>query len=118
MSMNQPKTLDVQKLHWGGVTYAVPPSTRQLVDTIWYDISTPLICLVTGSRRTGKSVILKQTLNRLLTQLSVPPRQILFYEFSPHESTNSIWEIYDYYINNIADTHESTYLFFLTKSNT
>ncbi len=106
------KTIDFQNLHWGGEIYTAPPYTRQLASTIWNDISTPLICLVTGSRRTGKSVILKQTLNRLLTQLSVPPRQILFYEFSPHESSYSIWEIYDYYINNIADTHEPTYLFF------
>ena len=110
--MNLQSRIEFQNTHWGGTTYPTPPFTRQLASSIWQDISLPLICLVTGSRRTGKSIILKQTLNRLIAESHIPPRQILFYEFSPYEPTKSIWEIYEYFCQNITDTHLPTYLFF------
>lgn len=110
--MSTQSKIEFQNIHWSGASYTTPPFTRHLADKIWNDISTPLICLVTGARRTGKSVILKQTIKKLLTESGVVPRQILFYEFSPHESTDSIWTIYEYFISNIADAHIPTYLFF------
>jgi len=109
--MNTQK-IDFQNTHWGGTTYSAPPFARQLLSHIWDDISTPLISLIVGPRRTGKSVILKQLLNRLLTQSKIPTKQILYYEFSPHESTDAIWETYNYFVKNIANTHLPTYLFF------
>ncbi|MFH1244458.1 MAG: AAA family ATPase [bacterium] len=104
--------LNFQNLHWGGTIYSTPPYTRQLLKELQQDLSTPMICLLTGPRRTGKSILLKQLLNYLLQNQSVPSRQILFYEFSPHQPEDIIWTIYDQFTKNITNTHLPTYLFF------
>jgi len=105
-------SLNFQNLHWGGALYSTPPFTRQLLGELQKDLDTPMISLLTGPRRTGKSIILKQLLNFLLQNQKVSPRQILFYEFSPHAPEDTVWQVYDNFVKNITNSHLPVYLFF------
>lgn len=67
------------------------------------------MALIIGPRRTGKSVMLKQILYDLLTVNRVPPHQILFFEFSPSDPEESVWDVYSLYKAEIGNPNLPTY---------
>src|SRR5690348_12251985 len=66
-----------QNPHWDGTLYAQGIERQSLQEVIQY---LPLhhVISVTGVRRAGKSTILKQTINHLIQERHVPPKNILF----------------------------------------
>lgn len=104
--------VNFQNQHWQGTTYALPLFERDLLSLVWHDLDTKLIALITGTRRVGKSVMLKQLINKLIKEKNVPPRQILFYEFAPHQSQSDLWETFNYFSHTVCDPRLPTYLFF------
>lgn len=101
-----------QNHHWGQGRFETYPFRRAMFARVWRDIDTNLIALVTGPRRTGKSVLLKQLIHELIGQKQVPPTQILFFEFSPGQSSETIWQVYHHFTSSIADPRRPVYLFF------
>ncbi|MDP1689791.1 MAG: AAA family ATPase, partial [bacterium] len=85
---------------------------RDLFDKVWKDLDTKLISLITGPRRMGKSVILKQLANELITKSKINPKQILFYEFFPNDKNETIWDVFEYFTKEICDPRLPIYLFF------
>jgi len=104
--------VNFQNKHWAQTPYSTPLFERNLVASIWQDVDTQLIALITGPRRIGKSVILKQLINKLIQIKNIPSRQILFYEFSPHQDPDDLWQVFNYFSQTVADPRLPTYLFF------
>lgn len=101
-----------QNKHWGQGKFETFNFKRYLFSKIWKDIETKPITLLTGPRRTGKSVIVKQLINEVVNKNGVNPRQVLFYEFSQGEKTEVIWQVFDYFSKEVADPRLPIYLFF------
>ena len=98
--------------HWGQGKFETFEFKRYLFSKIWKDIETKPITLLTGPRRTGKSVIVKQLINEVINKKRVNPRQVLFYEFSREEKTEVVWRVFDYFSKEVADPRLPIYLFF------
>lgn len=98
--------------HWGQGKFETFSFKRYLFSNIWKDIETKPIILLTGPRRTGKSVIVKQLINEVINKKGINPRQILFYEFSRGEKTEVIWQVFDYFSKEVVDPRLPIYLFF------
>lgn len=110
--MELTKKIAIQNVHWQNGKFETFPFKRDLFENIWRDIDTKLIELVTGPRRTGKSVILKQIINDLISKKSIKSSQILFFEFSSKDKQDKIWSAFNYFKEEIADPRLPTYLFF------
>lgn len=101
-----------QNKHWGQGKFDTFPFKRDIYTKIWEDIDTKLIGLITGPRRVGKSVIIKQLINDLIISKSVEPKQILFFEFSPKQKSEAIWDVYKFFVKEVANINLPTYIFF------
>jgi hypothetical protein len=101
-----------QNQHWGQGQFKTFTYQREMFQRVWKDIDTRLIALITGPRRTGKSVLLTQLVNALITQKQTPPTQILYFEFSPLQSVDLIWQIYRFFTTQVADPRRPVFLFF------
>lgn len=101
-----------QNKHWGEGSFKTFEYRRDLYKNIWKDIDTNLIQLITGPRRVGKSVILKQIINSLIKEKFINPRQILFFEFSPKSNVDLIWKVFNYFQKEITNSHLPVYIFF------
>lgn len=101
-----------QNPHWKGSFFPVPSLKRDLFDNLLLSLDSPLITFLSGPRRVGKSVLLKQLINHLVSVERVQPSHILFYEFSPKQNRKFIWEVYRYYKENILQNKQKLYLFF------
>lgn len=110
--MELTKQMALQNIHWREGKFETFNFKRDLVEDVWKDIDTKLISLLIGPRRTGKSVILKQIINDLIIKKFVKPTQILFFEFSPKNKQDKIWEVYNYFKDEIIDPRLPIYLFF------
>jgi len=66
-----------QNPHWDGALYAEGVNREAFKDILEY-LDVPQVISVTGVRRAGKSTLLKQTINFLITQRNVPPKNIFF----------------------------------------
>ena len=97
---------------WRGNLFPVPELKRDFFDTLYGSLKSPLITFLSGSRRVGKSILLKQIINNLVSKDKVQPSRILFFEFSPRQDKEFIWEVYRYFKQNILQNEQSTYLFF------
>ncbi|MDP1743524.1 MAG: ATP-binding protein [Candidatus Amesbacteria bacterium] len=97
---------------WRGEVFPVPSLRRDLFEVLHTSLKSPLITFLSGSRRVGKSVLLKQLINNLILEEKVKPTRILFFEFSPNQNKELIWEVYRYFKQNILQNGESLYLFF------
>lgn len=110
--MNIQSRILEQNVHWKGGTFPVPELRRDLFDKLSVSLQSPLITFLHGSRRTGKSVLLKQIINQLVIVDKTPPTQILFFEFSPKQDKELIWEVFNYFRQNLLPRKERLYLFF------
>lgn len=110
--MSLEKRTVFQNKFWTQKTSERFPFRREVFKNIWKNMNTGPISLIVGPRRVGKSVVLKQLIFDLINKKSVDPKQILFFEFSPEDKSSLIWEIYDYFIHEIANNQKQIYLFF------
>lgn len=110
--MNTEENIIFQNNQWKEGKFDTFEFKRDLFKKVWDDLETKLIGLITGPRRVGKSVLLKQIANELIAKKSVSPRQILFYEFSPNDSQDVIWSVFDYFSKEICDPRLPIYIFF------
>jgi len=97
---------------WRGELFPLPALRRDLFEVLRTSLKSPLITFLSGPRRVGKSVLLKQLVNNLVLQEKVRPTRILFFEFSPNQDRELIWETYRYFKQNILQNKESLYIFF------
>ena len=109
--MNLEEKIIFQNKHWGEGKYDTFAFKRDIYAKIWRDIDTKLIGLITGPRRVGKSVIIKQLINDLILSKSVEPRQILFFEFSPKQKPEIIWDVFKYFIKEVSNVKIPIYIF-------
>lgn len=110
--MNLQSRIVQQNPQWGGNLFPVPNLRRDLFENLYAGIKSPLITFLTGPRRVGKSILLKQIVNQLISQDNVQPGRILFFEFSPQQKKEFIWDVYLYFKQNILQTVQPVYLFF------
>ncbi len=110
--MNIQSRIVEQNPQWRGNLFPVPQLTRDLFGPLYESLTSPLMTFLSGPRRVGKSVVLKQLINHLITHDRVKPSGILFFEFSPKQTTEYIREVYRYFKENILQTGPHTYLFF------
>jgi len=92
--------------------FPVPTLRRDLFDTLCTSLKSQLITFLSGTRRVGKSILLKQLINNLITREKIQPTRILFFEFSPNQDKELIWEVYRYFKQNILHSKEPLYIFF------
>ena len=85
-----------QNPHWDGNLYqeGVP---RGVLDKVKEYLTLPYVIALVGVRRSGKSTLARQTINHLIRDKGVPPRNILFLnlenpQFSRHRSDVSYLE--------------------------
>ena len=110
--MNLQSRIVQQNPQWGGNLFPVPNLSRDLFDDLLASLNSPLVTFLTGPRRVGKSILLKQIVNRLISRDLVQPSRILFFEFSPRQKKEFIWDVYLYFKQNIFPTVQPVYLFF------
>jgi len=96
--------------HWSGQLLQLPVTERLQMAKLKTELDTSLMTYLIGPRRTGKSIALKQALNHLL-RIETPPTQILFYEFTPNDNLEIIWEIYNFFRQEVANLNAKIYLF-------
>ena len=99
--MNIQSHITEQNPQWRGGSFPVPRLKRDLYDPLYSSLESPLITFLSGPRRVGKSVILKQIINNLILVDQVQPSKILFFEFSPKQNQEIIWDVYRYFKQNI-----------------
>lgn len=110
--MNLSERVSFQNQHWRVGKFELSDFERHILNDVWADIDTKLIALITGPRRVGKSVLLKQLINKLITEKKIQNTQILFFEFSPGNKASVIWEVYNYFTKEVADMRLPVFLFF------
>lgn len=110
--MNIQSRIVEQNRQWRGESFPTPTTERDLIADVYRSVDSPLITFLTGPRRVGKSVLLKQIINKLLQNDHVEPNQILFFEFAPKDKSDLIWEIYQYYQDNVGLNVGKQYVFF------
>jgi len=96
--------------HWSGEEFIIPKTERQVIAQIYKDLETRQIHFLVGARRLGKSTSLKQTLIYLVNTLRITPKQILFYEFSSGQTSDFMWEVFEYFQTQIADFNQKIYI--------
>ena len=110
--MNIQSHIVEQNPHWKESSFPVPHLKRDLYDDIYASLNSPLITFLSGPRRVGKSILLKQIINHLVSIDKVQPSRILFFEFSPKQNKEFIWDVYQYFKQNILRDKQKIYLFF------
>src|SRR3990170_2228256 len=110
--MNIKDNILFQNQHWGKGEFTTFSFKRHLFSKIWQDIDTKLIALVTGPRRVGKSILIKQLINQIIIDRKVDPQQILLFEFSSGARSETIWEVFNYFSKEVADPRLSRFFFF------
>lgn len=96
-----------QNPHWDGTLYQEGVS-RGILSKIKGYLDLPHIIALVGVRRSGKSTLVRQTINHLMRDKGVPPRNILFLnlenpQFSRHRSDVSYLErAYDDFLKLVA----------------
>lgn len=101
-----------QNKHWDFGKLNTYEFKRDIFYKIWKDLDTKLMALITGPRRVGKSVLLKQLVNELIVQKNIQAKQMLFYEFLPRDDQDKIWSVFDYFIKEVANQKGPIYIFF------
>lgn len=109
--MNLEERVALQNIHWSKGEFPLFPHKRHLFGRIWQDIKTKPMILLTGPRRSGKSIILKQLINELIKVKTVPATQILMFEFSPRDNLETIWEVIKFFLGQIARSSQPIFAF-------
>ncbi len=110
--MNKIEKIVFQNDQWHTGKFKTFGFKRDIFEKVWRDLNTKLIALITGPRRVGKSVLLKQIANELIVSKKVSPKQILFYEFAQKDNGDTIWNVFNYFIKEIADPRLPIFIFF------
>lgn len=110
--MNLLESIHFQNSHWGKGKFDTFNFKRHIFSNVYADIETKLIALITGPRRVGKSVLLKQLANEIITGREINPNQIILFEFSPAHTQEKIWEVYRYFTKEISDPRLPQFLLF------
>lgn len=110
--MNITDRIIFQNSHWGSGEIAALTEKRHLFTNLWQDIDIHPMGFLTGSRRTGKSVLLKQLAHALLNKKQIPARQIVFFEFAPGDAKETIWSVFRYFQTEVRNSQAPSYLFF------
>jgi predicted AAA+ superfamily ATPase len=81
--------------HWNGTLYQ-EGVTRVVLNRVKEYLPLPHIIALVGVRRSGKSTLARQTINYLIRDKGVPPRNILFLnlenpQFSRYRTKSPIW---------------------------
>lgn len=97
-------------IHWRGEKLSKWPYKRNIFAKIWADIQIKPMSLITGIRRTGKSVIVKQMIDKLI-ESGTNPNQILFFEFMPNDTIDLQEQIWKYFITSKANREEKMFVF-------
>lgn len=101
-----------QNIQWKSSPFPAPHLKRDQFESLYTSLNSPLITFLHGPRRVGKSILLKQIINTLVFTDKVSPSQILFFEFSPKQDKEIIWDVYRYFKQNILPGDQTIYLFF------
>lgn len=101
-----------QNTHWGEGKFTTFTFKRNIFRKVWQDIDTKPIALITGPRRVGKSVLIKQLANELINNKGIDPKQILFFEFSTNDKADAIWQVFNYFKKEVSDPRIPIFLFF------
>ena len=109
--MDLSERISFQNSHWGKGEINAWPVRRDIFNRLWQDLFISPIIFLTGSRRTGKSVLLKQFGQELITVKNVKPTQILFFEFAPQDSQEIIWQVINYFTREVAESQERRFIF-------
>lgn len=110
--MNIVENILFQNNHWASGNLKTFDFKRDVFGRVWNDLDIKLISLITGPRRVGKSVVLKQIIKELMIKKNISPRQILFYEFLPNDTKDTIWDVFNYFRKNVANPTSPTYIMF------
>lgn len=110
--MNIQSHIVEQNPQWREGFFPVPHLKRDLYDNVYASLKSPLITFLSGPRRVGKSILLKQIINHLVSVDKVRPSRILFFEFSPKQNKECIWDVYHYFKQNILQDEQTIYVFF------
>jgi len=96
-----------QNPHWDGTLYPEGVA-RGILGKVKGYLELPHVIALVGVRRSGKSTLVRQTINHLIRDKGIPPRNILFLnlenpQFSRHRSDVSYLEkAYDDYLKLVA----------------
>lgn len=96
-----------QNPHWDGTLY-LEGVARGILGKVKGYLELPHVIALVGVRRSGKSTLVRQTINHLIRDKGIPPRNILFLnlenpQFSRHRSDVSYLEkAYDDYLKLVA----------------
>jgi uncharacterized protein len=107
--------LNEQNPHWSGERYAYTIRRDSFAKIVSY-LQTPHIIALIGSRRAGKSVLLRQLISHLIEHENIPPQNILFLNleqpyFSPYRQDVMFLEkLYEAYLT-LASPKGKTYIF-------
>lgn len=110
--MNLEERVSLQNTHWSKGGFSTFPHHRHLFGRIWQDIETKPMIVLSGPRRSGKSIILKQLVNTLIKEKSLPATQILLFEFSPRDTLDTIWTVIKFFLGQIARNNQPLFAFF------
>ncbi len=110
--MNLEERVSLQNTHWSKGEFLTFLHHRHLFGRIWQDIDTKPIVVLSGPRRSGKSIILKQLVNKLIKTKSLPATQILLFEFSPRDTLETIWTVMKFFLGQIARSNQPRFAFF------
>jgi len=102
----------IQNQHWENHLYDIPIK-RTILETLKKElINHRLILSIEGPRRVGKSVLLKQLINYLITENKVKPKNIFYFSFDRLDK-KILDTIKDYEeLSGASLRDEKTYLFF------
>src|SRR5437763_1595026 len=98
-----------QNPHWTGQQYPIGIERSYFSKLLSY-LETGMIISVTGVRRAGKSTMLKQVINHLVTQKNVPPKNIFFlnlehpYFVSFSKEVSNLQKVFEEYIKIASPT--------------
>lgn len=104
--------LVTQNPHWLTPPSSIPGHTRDLFTKLSPALSQPkLILTLSGSRRHGKTYLLKQSIAHLILHHSIPTQNILYFQFSAeHNEKDFIHQLLNLYLQKYAQVGKR-YLF-------
>ncbi len=104
------REIQISNPWWFEKKETIPAYKRKLFSDILKYLRTKQILAVIGLRRVGKTVLLKQAINEILS--STPPKNILFFSFEEKWGTvEYMEEIFYHFIENVAGSGKK-YIFF------
>lgn len=108
--MELQKRIEDQNVHWRGEKMSALKYRRTIFGELWKDIKIKPMSLITGMRRLGKSVVMKQMVDKLIED-GVNPKQILFFELWPGEKEEVLEDVLRIFQKEVCNQQERRYIF-------